>query len=541
MSATPRTTRKRTALSSLRDWSVGRKLLSAFLAVCLLMAGIGYISIVKLNQSEARMESLYHDGLRSVDLVGAITADFYAISADMSEIALSPDTSQLEKVQKRSAATDAGLDARWAEFIGTNADLPEKVRTSFEANLKAWRTQRARLDPFAGNGMNYAFTVLRNTEVEPLAHAARGQLAELKAVVMAEAKASRDGAVEAAEQARLIIVGLSLLAVLLALVLALALSRAIARPLVRVAEIIRGLADGRLDQTSDVAGADEVGQIGEAVDTSIARLNTLIGAITDSARRLSASSASLSTVAAGMSDGAQQSSTRSQAVSAAAEEINVNIATIAAAGEELTSTINAVAESTAGASRVAADAVTAAGAAENTVERLSASSQKIGQVVAFITSIAEQTNLLALNATIEAARAGSAGKGFAVVAGEVKELARQTAEATEDIVGRVAAARSDAEAVSQTIREITGIVQRIDSLQEAVAEAVGTQSVTTSEMVRNVMAVSLGSQEISTNISEVATATSETTTSAVQAADTARELSRMAADLRDLVSQFRTV
>ncbi|WP_432526323.1 methyl-accepting chemotaxis protein, partial [Kineococcus mangrovi] len=170
----------------------------------------------------------------------------------------------------------------------------------------------------------------------------------------------------------------------------------------------------------------------------------------------------------------------------------------------------------------------AAADAEATISRLGASSREIGEVVKLITSIAEQTNLLALNATIEAARAGDAGKGFAVVAGEVKELAQQTARATEEIVARVNATQADAGAATGVIGQIAEVIGQIDGLQATIAAAVEEQSATTSEMVRNVTEVSGGSQEIAASITGIAQAAGQTTESASVTAATAEEVSRAA-------------
>ena len=188
---------------------------------------------------------------------------------------------------------------------------------------------------------------------------------------------------------------------------------------------------------------------------------------------------------------------------------------------------------------VAAQAVTMVETTNESVGKLGASSQEIGNVVKVITSIAEQTNLLALNATIEAARAGEAGKGFAVVAGEVKELAQETAKATEDISQRIDAIQTDTAAAITAIDQIGSVIGEINDTQTTIAGAVEQQSATTSEIGRNVTEAASGSTEIARNITGVATAAEATTGSAGDTQRAADDLARMADELRQLVSQFQ--
>jgi methyl-accepting chemotaxis protein len=174
-----------------------------------------------------------------------------------------------------------------------------------------------------------------------------------------------------------------------------------------------------------------------------------------------------------------------------------------------------------------------------TIAKLGQSSAEIGHVVKVITSIAEQTNLLALNATIEAARAGEAGKGFAVVANEVKELAKQTAEATEDISQKITAIQDDTQAAVTAIGQIGGVIHQINDIANTIASAVEEQSVTTSEIGRNVEEASKGSSEIAQNITSVAQAAQSTASGATETQAAAQQLARMAAELQQLVGQFK--
>jgi methyl-accepting chemotaxis protein len=175
----------------------------------------------------------------------------------------------------------------------------------------------------------------------------------------------------------------------------------------------------------------------------------------------------------------------------------------------------------------------------NTMDELGRSSSQIGQVIKVITTIAEQTNLLALNATIEAARAGDMGKGFAVVANEVKELARETAKATEDIGTKIEAMQTDTERAVTAIGEIATVIEKIDLLQTKIATAVEEQSATTSEISRNIGEATTGSTEIAQNIVQVARAAQNTAEGANNTQLSAQELSRMAQGLQQLVDEYK--
>ena len=212
--------------------------------------------------------------------------------------------------------------------------------------------------------------------------------------------------------------------------------------------------------------------------------------------------------------------------------------TMAAGAEEMSASINEIARNADDAAKVATEAVALCDNVTDTIGRLEGSSTQIGNVVKMITSIAEQTNLLALNATIEAARAGDAGKGFAVVAGEVKDLAQETAKATENISRYVEAIQHDTGAAVSATGQIGTIIQQVSDYQNTIASAVAEQSTTTAQMGRNVSEVSTGSESIGNQVSTVAGEAAATTAGVREARTATDRLSRLSADLRRAVDVF---
>ncbi|WP_369140121.1 methyl-accepting chemotaxis protein [Modestobacter versicolor] len=314
--------------------------------------------------------------------------------------------------------------------------------------------------------------------------------------------------------------------------------RSLSRPINRVKRSLEAMASGDLTVDSAVASRDEVGQMAAALGTAQQHLRTVVGGVAASADAVAAASEELSASAAQISASAGETSAQSGVVSAAAEEVSRSVATVAAGADEMTGAIREISQSANEAARVAAQAVTEAATTTTTITKLGTSSQEIGAVVKAITSIAEQTNLLALNATIEAARAGEAGKGFAVVANEVKELAQETARATEDIARRVEAIQGDTAGAVDAIGRISEIIGSINDHQLTIASAVEEQTATTNEMSRSVQEAASGSTEIATNITGVSTAAASTNQSLDQTRQAVDELSRMASDLRGSVASF---
>jgi methyl-accepting chemotaxis protein len=262
------------------------------------------------------------------------------------------------------------------------------------------------------------------------------------------------------------------------------------------------------------------------------------GELQRQAESLGSSSEALTSVSHGVAAAAEQTSAQASTVSAAARVVNANIQTVAASAEEMTASIREIAKSATEAAQVATSAVRVAEKTNANVVKLGESSAEIGKVIKVITSIAQQTNLLALNATIEAARAGEAGKGFAVVANEVKELAKATAKATEDISQKIEAIQADTRGAVSAISQITAIIAQINDIQSTIASAVEEQTATTNEISRNVAEAAKGSSDITQNITGVAEAARDAARGAAGTQEAAAGLNRVAGELRSLVAKL---
>jgi methyl-accepting chemotaxis protein len=288
-----------------------------------------------------------------------------------------------------------------------------------------------------------------------------------------------------------------------------------------------------------VLSEDELGDLTRAINKMSGSLKHMILAIADNAQHVASASERVSETSQQITANSQETSAQANVVSNATQQVSQNLQTVATGAEEMGSSIKEIAKNATEAAKVATAAVKVAETTNATVAKLGDSSTEIGQVIKVITSIAQQTNLLALNATIEAARAGEAGKGFAVVANEVKELAKETAKATEDISRKIEAIQGDTKAAVDAIATISAIINQINDISNTIATAVEQQNATTNEMARNVSEAAQGSGEITSNIAGVAQAAESTSRGAGDTQKAAGQLVEMSAQLRRLVEQFK--
>ena len=312
--------------------------------------------------------------------------------------------------------------------------------------------------------------------------------------------------------------------------------------------------NGLIADTDILAKASAEGKLGTRVDAGrhvgdyrkiVEGINKTLEMVVDplkvaaqNATALASSSEELTAVSQQMAGNAEETATQANVVAAASEQVSANVASVASASEQMQASIREISKNANESARVAKNAVSVAHSTNETVKKLGESSQEIGNVIKVITSIAQQTNLLALNATIEAARAGEAGKGFAVVANEVKELAKQTAKATEDIGRKIDAIQGDTKGAVKAIEEISTIINQINDISNSIASAVEEQTATTNEIGHSVAEAAKGVGDISKNIGGVALAAKNTTQGASDTQKASLELSHMAAQLQKVVSRF---
>jgi len=299
------------------------------------------------------------------------------------------------------------------------------------------------------------------------------------------------------------------------------------------------LADGRLNDSVFEQSAPCAGKFGQAFARIRENFRESMTRISQSASALSASAEELTAVSQQMSGNAEETAVQANVVANASDDVSKRVEIVATSSEEMQASIREISKAANESASVARNAVGAADSANSTVQRLGESSVGIGKVIKVITSIAQQTNLLALNATIEAARAGEAGKGFAVVANEVKELAKETARATEEIGQKIEAIQTDTRSAVEAIAQISNIIKEINDISNNIAAAVEEQTVTTNEISRNVTEAASGTADIAHNIAGVATAAQDTTRGAADTQVAAKSLSEMAAELQNLVGRFR--
>ncbi|MEI6389124.1 MAG: methyl-accepting chemotaxis protein, partial [Spirochaetota bacterium] len=381
------------------------------------------------------------------------------------------------------------------------------------------------------------------------------------------AKSISDANTATANSFTLTLVIIIAVGMILSVILGLFIATSIAKPLNLGVDFAKGIAEGDLTRQIDIKRKDEVGILADALNLASSNLRMMFKDVNEGIQTLSSSATELSAISKQMTSGAESTSLRANGVAAAAEqtsanmggvsaameETTVNLSTVATASEEMTSTIGEIAANSERARKVTAEAVDSAKRVSETMDVLGKAAKEIGKVTETISAISSQTNLLALNATIEAARAGAAGKGFAVVANEIKELARQTATATEDIKTRIEGIQSSSGAAASDIGSVTEVIRQVNEIVSGIAAAIEEQSAVTKDIANNVSQASKGVDEANRNVAEaskavksmaedvteVNQAAGEMSSSSSQVLLSAGDLSKLSEVLRTRVELFK--
>ncbi|GAA2618605.1 hypothetical protein GCM10010399_57060 [Dactylosporangium fulvum] len=514
----------------LADRRIRTKILFALTAMALTAVLTGGFALSRMSVTDKQLGEIREHNVQALLLLSQIRGAQSMINHNDAVRLSSPEDPNAQAAAARGTAVAIEeLDTALAAYQRQHKS-PEAQRIADEFT-SLWQQFK---DAMAAVQAGRAPTIDFNVVVPGMEDA----IDKLSAEEATEVEAAVDSAHSQYSTARLQVLLTLVTGLVVATALALVVSASITRRLTPVVTAMDAMADGDLSRTAAVGGRDEIGTMAGAVNRATASVRETVGALARSADLVARSSSQLDSVTAGVAGSARSVSERAGTADRTASQVSDNVRTVAEASEQMSASIREIARNASEGALVAEQAVTVVSTTNRTVTKLGQSSAEIGNVVKVITSIAGQTNLLALNATIEAARAGKAGRGFAVVAGEVKELAQETARATEDIARRVQAIQADTDSAVAAIEQISTIIGQISQYQTSIASAVDEQTATTGEMTRNVGAAAGGASSIATTVAEVASAAEETNRSVAAGRAATAELADLSRELQRLVARF---
>lgn len=547
-----------------RNLSTLTKLAVAFNTMAIIIGIIGWQAIEQLGDLNAKIENIYKVQVLPASSLAITRGKTMKLRGDTYQLFMLKDPAEIKTKMAAIDAIQQELDQRTKDFADAieKSDDPNEVRVPFNEyrqlaeDCKKQRNEQV-FPPLQAGRKEEAAQASR--KLEPVFDTLFDKISE---TIKAKDKIVEQRYIASQtlyKDSRRITIFIVLAGIALGLGMGYGISRLIANPLRQTMKVLEAVAAGDLSKEVRVNSRDEVGRMAtalnkavEALRTNIARTNELAGlekqhaeelrdnitVVAQHASNLSAASEELSAVSMQMNANAEETAAQANVVSSASEQVSKKMQTVASSVEEMSASIQEISRNTHEAAKVATSAVQTAHTTNAVVTKLGETSAEIGNIIKVITSIAQQTNLLALNATIEAARAGEAGKGFAVVANEVKELAKQTAKATEDVSKEIEAIQTDTQSAVEAITHISGIINKVHEISTIIASAVEEQTATTAEIRRNVTEAAHDSDNIARNVMSVTEAAKSTSHGAGKTQAASTSLARMAEDLQHLVGKF---
>ena len=530
-----------------KNTTIRAKLLMGFGVVLLGTLIIGCISIYGYQVMGNSTSYLYNKSITGVSEAKGLQTEIINLENELTNLMLAStitDKKLAEQIKADSSAKiAASIEKIKVTIDTTGADIErEEVRATFFELVAIYNNYLLSVEQvliLEKSSPETAAKMYFSNEFQSLTPKIFSLVVEYVRLELETAKINYDNSLKVKQSVTYITISAIVICFILSFYIALYVRKSITSPLNKTKKYINDLAESRLNGNID--GIDYVGVTGQIASSVLVlqqNLRHAIKEISDNSMVISSSSEELAAVSAQLNSYAEESSSQAHEVANTSASVSQSTQVVASSAEEFSASIREISINAMEASNVANKAVQIASNTNSQMAKLRNSSVEIGAVLGVISGIAEQTNLLALNATIEAARAGELGKGFAVVANEVKELARSTAKATNEIGNSINTIQSDAKSAIESLEEITQIINKISDISNVIAAAVEEQAATVGEISRSIFTSAAGSSAITQNIQGVADSSGKITQGSAEIQSSSVELARVSSQLRALVSRF---